>query len=481
MATAVKETAAPAGEYRLVPIKAIDVVDGFNNRRSLGDISELAASIQSVGLLEPLLVWEPNGNGRLHLIAGQRRLKACQEAGLKTVPVIVRQLDDVARLEALLIENLHRKDIDPIEEADGYNRLLELGVKQKDIASKVGRSEAHVSKRLALSGLSPLAAKHLAAGTIPIDAAVKLAKYAHEHQDRAIKDVEGNYRGLENSAPYQLRNLGDRARDEAKKDARRQKRAELVRKLKADGVAILSAQQSYHWGEPGHPWELGKAAKDHYGRERGRVNLTPKQHSEFPCHAAAVTSPGSIYDTTEPKVVYLCSDPTSHMDVEEKAKYKKKIADSKRDPYEERQRAEKAVRAELAEARAARLPAIREQLKAFDRPTLLKLALEAIVMDGDATATAGILGLEVSKGKNPWEVVAPYCNASEANLVRAAAAVAIHSGQEAIGGFAHAQAGNFYFNRDELPQAVALAQWFKQVGIELTEVETKALEKAAKK
>src|SRR5712692_2702549 len=102
-----------ATEYRVVPIKTIEVESGFNNRRSLGDLTELAASIKSVGLLEPLIVWQPNGKGKVRLIAGQRRLEAARKAGLKEIPVIVKVLDEKARLEALLVENLHRKDIDP--------------------------------------------------------------------------------------------------------------------------------------------------------------------------------------------------------------------------------------------------------------------------------------------------------------------------------------------------------------------------------
>src|SRR5579859_2807071 len=480
MATAVKDVSAPAGEYRVVTISTIEVEKGFNNRRSLGDINELAESIKSLGLLEPLIVWEPNGHGKLRLIAGERRLAASRQAGLKQIPVIVKTLDDTARLEALLVENLHRKDIDPVEEADGYRRLIAIGLKQKENAAKVGRSEAHISKRLALANLSPLTAKLLATGTIPIDSAIGLAKYSPEYQDRAISHVEKMYGKLENAAPYQLRNLGDRAREEAKKVERSNKRRELTKKLKADGVTILSAQRSYDWGQPGQPWRLGKPVKDSY-RHESRVDMTPAAHSEFPCHAAAVTSPGSVYDTQEPKVIYLCSDPTSHMDAVEKAKYKKKIADSKRAPYEERRRQADATKKEIREAQELRLPAIREQLKAFDRPSLLKLALEAFVTSSHLGAVAAVLGLEVSKGKNASEVVADYCNASEANLIRAAAAAAINLGETVILGLAESQAGGYYFERADLSQGLAVADWFKQAQIQLTDVEVKALERGKKK
>jgi len=477
MAAAVKEAAAPAGEHKLVPIADVVVQKGFNNRRALGDVNELSASIKSVGVLLPLLVWKPNGDHRFQLIAGERRLAAAKQAGLKQVPVIIRALDDAGRLEALLVENLMRKDIDPLEEADGYKRLKDLGLKQDAIAAKLGRSEAHISKRLALVGLSPLAAKLLSAGTIPIDAAIALAKHEPAHQDRAIEHVKKNYGKLEDAAPYQLRNLGDRAREEAKKVERSKKKADLKRRLKEAGVAILSGQQSYHWGEPGQPWELGKPDKSQYSR-RSRVDLTPKQHSEFDCHAAAVVG-GDMW--SEPKVVYLCTNPTSHMNKDEVARFKKKLDDSKRDSYEEQQRRREAIRREIHDAHENRLPAIREQLKSFDRQTLLKLALEAFVMESNMTSVAYVLGLDVEKKRDAAaQAVANYCNASEANLIRAAAAAAINIGESAIGSMAESQALGYHDPSDH-PQALALADWFKQVGIDLTETEVKALEKAKKK
>jgi ParB/RepB/Spo0J family partition protein len=476
MATAVKETsAAPAGEYLLVPISKVVVDKGFNNRKELGGLEELAASIKSVGLLQPLLVRRDNGS--FHLIAGERRLAASKLAGRKDVEVKIVDQDERQRLESLLVENLMRLDIDPLEEAAGYRRLVDLGLTQAEVAKKIGRSEAHISKRLALIGLSPLASKLLSAGKIPIEAAIALAKHAVDHQDRAIKAVQGNYGKIEDAAPYQLRNLGDRARDEAKKDARKKKRAELVKKLKADGVTILSAQNSYHWGEAGHPWRLGKPVKDSYRRE-SRVDLTPKQHAEFACHAAAVTSPGSIYDATEPAVVYLCTDPKAHMTKEQAAALLKKAKEAKHDSYEDQERRRKAVRDEIQAAQEARLPAIQEVLKG-ESELLFTLTLESFVMSANQGSIAAVLGLDVDKkGKNAGDVVAEFCNASRANLRRAAQAVALTIGEHSLAALAESHAGGYYFNRADLPQAIAVADFFEKAGIPVSEVERKALAKA---
>jgi len=475
VATAVKS--AHAGEFRVVAISTIEVEKGFNNRRGLGDLTELAESIKSLGLLEPLIVWEPNGKGKLRLIAGERRLAASKLAGKKDVEVKVVSLDDKGRLEALLVENLHRKDIDPLEEADGYRRLIVLGLKQKEIAAKVGRSEAHVSKRLALTGLSPLAGKLLAAGSIPIDAAIALAKHRAEHQDKAIEHVKKMYRDLANAAPYQLRELGRRAADEAKKSAMSKKKAELKKKLRAAGVTILSGAQSYSWGQPGRPWRLGAGPKNSAYSDAKHVDMTPKQHSELPCHAAAVTG-GDMWN--EPKVIYLCTDPTSHMSKDEATKFKQKVRDGQRDSYAEQERRRKEVREQLRAAQDARLGAIRAVLKE-DREDLEELALGTVVRHAHQETVAALLDLEVGKGTYAAKVVNDYCAKSDANLRRAGAAVAIIAGENAIAQVAESQASGYYFDRADLPDAIAIAEWFKQARIELADIEVKALEKAAKK
>jgi len=459
----------------IVPISKIVVDKGFNNRRSLGDLAELAASIKSLGLLQPILVRRENGS--FHLIAGERRLAASKLAGKKEIEIKVDDQDEAARLESLLVENLHRKDIDPLEEADGYSRLIDLGLKQSDIAKKVGRSEAHVSKRLSLTGLSPLAGKLLAVGSIPIDAAIALAKHKPEHQDKAIEHVKKMYRDIANAAPYQLRELGRRAAEEAKKSVMSKKKAQLKKKLREEGVTILSGQQSYSWGQPGKPWRLGAGPKNSGYSDAKHVDMTPKQHSGLPCHAAAVTG-GDMW--TEPKVVYLCTDPTSHMSKDEATKFKQKVRDSQRDSYAEQERRRKEVREQLRLAQDSRLAAIRAVLKE-DREDLEELALFSLVRHAHKESVTVLLDLEVGKGTNAAKVVTDYCAKSDANLRRAAAAVAILAGEGAMSNLAESQAGGYYFDREDTPDAIAIANWFKQVGIQLADIEIKALEKAAKK
>jgi ParB/RepB/Spo0J family partition protein len=120
-----------------------------NPRDSSGDVSELARSIASNGVLQPLIVvLEPEFGYRI--VCGERRWRAAIKAGLRAVPCLVRALNDLQRQEAMLIENLHRRTLRPVEEARAYDRLLKLGYTQTRIAERLGRSQGHVCRRLSL-------------------------------------------------------------------------------------------------------------------------------------------------------------------------------------------------------------------------------------------------------------------------------------------------------------------------------------------
>jgi ParB family chromosome partitioning protein len=115
-------------------------------------LQELVESIRQHGIIQPLIV-RP-ANGRHELIAGERRWRAAQEAGLTEVPVVIRYATDLEVLELSLIENLQREDLNPIEEAQGYARLAtEFGMRQEDISLKVGRSRAAVANSIRLLDL----------------------------------------------------------------------------------------------------------------------------------------------------------------------------------------------------------------------------------------------------------------------------------------------------------------------------------------
>lgn len=136
----------------------VDVIETNREqpRSTLGDLTELAASIRARGILEPLLVRPIQGSSRYQLIAGERRFQAALEAGLTHVPCIELRLSDQEALEVALIENLQRKDLTPFEEAEGYRTLQEkYGYTHEQIASAVGKSRTTISESLRLLAMPP--------------------------------------------------------------------------------------------------------------------------------------------------------------------------------------------------------------------------------------------------------------------------------------------------------------------------------------
>lgn len=119
-------------------------------------IEQLVASIQQQGILQPLLVRRhPEMANAYEIVAGERRWRAAQRAKLHEVPVVIRELSDTDTLEIGIIENIHREDLTPLEEAEGYQRLMdEFGHTQDAIAKAVGKSRSHIANMLRLLGLS---------------------------------------------------------------------------------------------------------------------------------------------------------------------------------------------------------------------------------------------------------------------------------------------------------------------------------------
>ena len=130
-----------------LPLKLIDP-DSNQPRQDLGDVTDLAHSIRQHGLLNPIIV-EAATEGRYRILAGGRRFAACTSLGLATVTCIVRTVEEHSRLALQLIENIHRKDLSPIEEAQGMRRLMnEFSLTQRELAQKLGKSVAAINQSL---------------------------------------------------------------------------------------------------------------------------------------------------------------------------------------------------------------------------------------------------------------------------------------------------------------------------------------------
>ncbi|MEY2437263.1 MAG: ParB family transcriptional regulator, chromosome partitioning protein [Acidimicrobiaceae bacterium] len=137
-------------------------------RRSFDEeaLASLTASVRELGVLQPLLV-RPGGDDRYELIAGERRWRAAKRAGLPSVPVIVRTVDDTTSLEQALVENLHRQDLNALEEAAAYQQLIEdFQLTHDQVAVRVGKSRAAISNTLRLFQLPPSIQKLVAEGQL---------------------------------------------------------------------------------------------------------------------------------------------------------------------------------------------------------------------------------------------------------------------------------------------------------------------------
>jgi ParB family chromosome partitioning protein len=164
-------------------------------------LAELVASIREVGLLQPVVVRATSANA-FELIMGERRWRAVQQAGLETIPAIVKETSDDAMLRDALLENVHRAQLNPLEEAAAYQQLLDdFGCTHDELAARLGRSRPHITNTLRLLRLSPPVQRRVAAGVLSAGhARALLAVEGVEEQERLASRVvaEGvSVRGLE--------------------------------------------------------------------------------------------------------------------------------------------------------------------------------------------------------------------------------------------------------------------------------------------
>lgn len=148
-------------------------------------LQELADSIRQHGVLEPLIVRPVDGS--YEIVVGERRWRACQIAGVTVVPVLIRELSEREAMELALVENLQREDLNPMEEAEAYQRLLdEFGLTQEEVARRVGKERSTVANRLRLLGLRGRAREALVKGEITAGHAKALLSLNSELQRDSV-------------------------------------------------------------------------------------------------------------------------------------------------------------------------------------------------------------------------------------------------------------------------------------------------------
>lgn len=172
-----------------IPIASIRPNPDQPRRRfSDAEMATLTASIREHGVLQPVLVTETLDG--YQLIAGERRVRAALAAGLERIPAVIRHLDDRERLELALIENLQREDLDPIESAHGFRRLIDdFGLTHEAIAERVGRARSTVANTLRLLDLAPVVQAAIADGSITEGHGRALGGLSTDHQEHVLGAV----------------------------------------------------------------------------------------------------------------------------------------------------------------------------------------------------------------------------------------------------------------------------------------------------
>lgn len=156
---------------RLAELSPDDIVPNAHQPRTIfdeSDLSELVASIREVGVLQPIVVRPISEQpGKYELVMGERRLRATKEVGLTSIPAVIRETADVDMLRDALLENLHRAQLNPLEEASAYQQLLsDFGITQEQLAARIGRSRPQITNTLRLLKLPEPVQVRVAAGVL---------------------------------------------------------------------------------------------------------------------------------------------------------------------------------------------------------------------------------------------------------------------------------------------------------------------------
>ena len=202
------------GDDKLTTLDITQIRPGrYQPRRVMGEdeLRELAESIRAQGLIQPVIVREL-GLSDYELIAGERRWRACQLAGLTEIPAVIKAVNDEAALAMGIIENIQRADLNPVEEAQGYKRLVdEFGLTHENLAQAVGKSRSAISNSLRLLSLPEQIQQHINQGllemgharaliTLPVLAQLQLAEAAIR-EAWSVREMERQAQAWQQNAP----------------------------------------------------------------------------------------------------------------------------------------------------------------------------------------------------------------------------------------------------------------------------------------
>lgn len=394
---------APAAEpvqdlyYPTMPLELIDPA-ADNPRKHLGDLTELAQSMAGpAGVVQPLLL-TPRGD-RFLTVCGHRRRAAAELAHLPTVPALVREMDEHTRKTVMLVENLQRSDLTPLEEAQTFQELVDLGHSQRQIAADVGRSQSHIAKRLSLLELPETVRAQIDSGGITVSDGLELQKLK-DRPELLEKVIEGN--------PHvSIAGRVERALEEVK-DAELQ--AERVRELEATGLRVLVCAHRWHFTPP-------KGAIC-IGTQWDSLPVDPEAHAAEPCHAVGITL------DAESEPIPLCTDRSRHPEVRTHREESESLADSRKAQDAARRRkleeeaAAKARRRAFILDLAKRKPVKRDECIAFVCRNVIRT--EAELQFDNVEDVAEHLGIwkrdDAGDGLEPDEALQRYVDSAKTDV-----------------------------------------------------------------
>lgn len=255
--TGTAPTTDPSSGLRELPISQV-VPNRYQPRDHFDDESlvALTESVRTLGVLQPVLCREVDG--KFELIAGERRWRAARRAGLPTIPAVVRATEDMGALEQALVENLHRQDLNPLEEAAAYQQLIDdFGLTQERLAERVGKSRSSIANLLRLFQLSPTVQKLIRDRRISLGhAKVLLGTPDRAYQEALAKRIS--------TEELTVRQVEDLMRERAELEARlgADPTPQKPARLRPPGLLELESLLSDH---------LSTRVKVQMGASRGKV------------------------------------------------------------------------------------------------------------------------------------------------------------------------------------------------------------------
>lgn len=259
-----------------------------NIRKNLGDLTELAGSIASKGVLEPLLVTVDG-----FVVCGHRRLAAAIQVGEQRVPSVVREMAPQEVIEAMLVENLQRSDLTPLEEANAYQELLNLGESAEEISAAVSINADRIRRRAALLQLPNAARDLLESHRITIGAAEELLQLK-SHPEEIERLIKGTFFD-DDVEKTPLASFGWQIADSKLRVKEIDDREAAKAKIEKEGLKVVDMPDRY---------TKAKTAPRILGTGFGEINTPAGAHKKLDCHAVAISSHG--------KLVGVCTKPKNH-------------------------------------------------------------------------------------------------------------------------------------------------------------------------